>query len=343
MKALKTIGLILLGIIVILCVYAAVLPSEYKVERSTVINADEASVWNGINKFASFKKWNPWGKLDTAMTSKIEGEDGSLGCVYSWDSKEDNVGAGSMTITSVEPMKTHMYDLKFTRPFESQSKGAMTMEKAEGGYKVTWSMSGEQNFMGKLFMIFMGGMDGAVGKDFEAGLAQLKSLTEGGAFKATDAAPQYTVSDYDYPATKYAAMRSKIAFKDLPAYFASSFGTIFGGIEKAGLKVSGTPAGIYYMYDEKAMMTDMAVAVPVDKEAKIDGVTFITVNAAKAHKIDYYGAYEKMMPAYMAMSNYLSANNLGSNPEMVIEEYVVGAETQKDTAQWHTRILFFTK
>ncbi|MES2617503.1 MAG: GyrI-like domain-containing protein [Bacteroidota bacterium] len=343
MKILKIIGLVLLGIIVIACVYAAVLPSTYTVERSTVINSDEASVWTGINKFSSFKQWNPWGKLDTTAKITLGGEDGTVGSSYAWDSQNEDVGAGIMTITNVLPAKMNEYELKFTKPWESVQQCKMAMEKAEGGYKVSWSMTGEQNFIMKLMGIFVGGMDGMIGKDFEAGLAELKKLTEGGTFKTEAAMPSYDIADYDYPATLYAAIRSKVAFQDIPNFFSTNFGTIMTGTEKAGLKVSGTPSGIYYMYDEKAGMADMAAALPVDKEAKIEGVSWIQLEGKKAHKIDYYGDYKNMMPAYVSMSKYLATNNLGSNPELVIEEYITDPMTEKDTAKWHTRILFFTK
>jgi hypothetical protein len=42
---------------------------------------------------------------------------------------------------------------------------------------VTWAMYGPAPFMSKVMQVFMN-MDNMIGKDFEIGLANLKSLTE---------------------------------------------------------------------------------------------------------------------------------------------------------------------
>ena len=42
---------------------------------------------------------------------------------------------------------------------------------------VTWLMHGPANFMSRLIQVFMN-LDKMIGKDFEAGLANLKTLTE---------------------------------------------------------------------------------------------------------------------------------------------------------------------
>jgi hypothetical protein len=49
---------------------------------------------------------------------------------------------------------------------------------AKGDFtQVTWAMHGQQPYVGKLMSLFMD-CDKMIGKDFEAGLANLKALTE---------------------------------------------------------------------------------------------------------------------------------------------------------------------
>ena len=45
------------------------------------------------------------------------------------------------------------------------------------GTHVTWLMHGPARFVTKLFQVFMN-LDNMIGKDFEAGLANLKTITE---------------------------------------------------------------------------------------------------------------------------------------------------------------------
>ncbi len=82
-----------------------------------------------------------------------------------------------MTLTDSRPSSAIHIELEFLRPFASKSEVDFTFEPAGGETSVTWSMTGNHSFVSKAFCMFMN-MDAMVGKDFEKGLAQLKSLAE---------------------------------------------------------------------------------------------------------------------------------------------------------------------
>jgi hypothetical protein len=67
--------------------------------------------------------------------------------------------------------------LDFFRPFEAHNTAEFTMLLQGDATGVTWLMQGPAPFMSKLMGVFMN-LDRMVGKDFEAGLANLKRLTE---------------------------------------------------------------------------------------------------------------------------------------------------------------------
>ncbi len=70
-----------------------------------------------------------------------------------------------MTITESRPSELILIKLEFVKPFEATSTA------------VTWSMSGENNFIARAVCLFMD-VDKTVGGDFEKGLAQMKSVVE---------------------------------------------------------------------------------------------------------------------------------------------------------------------
>jgi uncharacterized protein YndB with AHSA1/START domain len=114
-----------------------------------------------------------------ALGEDRSGEEGDLlrrGVGYTW-SGNDDVGEGRMTITDSRPNELVKVDLQFLKPFESQSVTEFTFKPADGGTAVDWTMSGENNFMGKAFDLFVG-MDKQIGGDFEKGLAQMKAAAE---------------------------------------------------------------------------------------------------------------------------------------------------------------------
>ena len=67
--------------------------------------------------------------------------------------------------------------LDFFKPFEGHNTAEFTMLPQGDGTNVTWMMHGPARFMSKLMQVFIN-LDNMIGKDFEAGLANLKKLTE---------------------------------------------------------------------------------------------------------------------------------------------------------------------
>src|SRR5690348_16360263 len=106
MIILKIIGIVLLWLIALFLIVSAILPADYKVERSIVIKAPVSTVYEEVRYFKNFNYWSPWYSLDTTATIEITGTDGEVGAKYSWTSKKDDVGSGSMTRVSQEQNKS---------------------------------------------------------------------------------------------------------------------------------------------------------------------------------------------------------------------------------------------
>jgi uncharacterized protein YndB with AHSA1/START domain len=172
--------LIVLGVFVLLlaavAVFAALQPGSFRVERSTVIAAPPAAVFAQVNDFHAWEAWSPWAKLDPAAKITYEGPAAGVGAGFGWDGN-DEVGAGHMTILESRPGELIRIRLDFLRPFESTASAEFTFKPVGDATTVTWSMSGEKNFISKVFCLFAS-MDKMVGGDFEKGLAQMKAVTE---------------------------------------------------------------------------------------------------------------------------------------------------------------------
>jgi uncharacterized protein YndB with AHSA1/START domain len=173
----KTIAIVVVAVVFLFLVVVAVQPSQYRVVRSTTIQAPPAQVFTLVNDFHNWANWSPWAKLDPGMKTTYRGSGSGPGSVYEW-AGNDQVGQGRMTITGTTPPAQVDIKLEFLRPFPSESLTTFQFRPEGAGTHVEWIMSGENSFMAKGAMLFMGGMDGAVGKDFEKGLAQMKTLAE---------------------------------------------------------------------------------------------------------------------------------------------------------------------
>ena len=99
-----------------------------------------------------------------------------VGAVHAWQGNK-NVGEGRMTITESKPAERITIRLEFIKPFAATNTTVFTFVEQGGQTVVRWSMTGRNNFMGKLFGLLMN-MDKMVGGDFEKGLASMKAVAE---------------------------------------------------------------------------------------------------------------------------------------------------------------------
>ena len=181
-KILIAVAVILVGFLA----FAATRPDTYRVERTKDIAAPAEAAYAQIADFRAWEQWSPWEKLDPQMQKNHEGAPGTVGASYSWQGNDD-VGKGKMTFTELESPKHVAIKLEFIEPFASVATTHFRVEpKGADATQVTWSMEGENNFMGKVFSIFMD-MDSMIGADFEKGLAELDTASQGAAKKMAEA------------------------------------------------------------------------------------------------------------------------------------------------------------
>ncbi|SFI86359.1 SRPBCC family protein [Planctomicrobium piriforme] len=167
---------VLLVLLVAFLISVALQPNEFVVTRSMTMAAPPATVFPYVNDFHKWEQWSPWAKLDPNAKNSFEGPSEGKDSKFSWDGN-DEVGAGSMTITDSDPDKLVKMDLVFLRPFPCKNVAEFTLEPDAAGTKVTWIMSGQNNFMGKLVGMLMD-MDALVGDMFVTGLNNMKRIVE---------------------------------------------------------------------------------------------------------------------------------------------------------------------
>lgn len=159
-----------------LLIFAATKPDTFSVQRATTINAPAEKIFVLISDFHNWGFWSPYEKLDPAMKRSFSGTTQGKGAVYAWDGT-DKVGSGRMEITESSPSSKITIKLDFIKPFEGHNTAEFTFDTSGNSTNVTWAMHGPSPYIAKLMGIFFN-MDNMIGKDFEAGLANLKAITE---------------------------------------------------------------------------------------------------------------------------------------------------------------------
>ena len=165
--------LVIIGIIVGL---ALTKPDSYTVTRTIAIKAPPEKIIGLVSDFHQWGSWSPWEKLDPNMVRTFSGAQSGKGAVYHWKGN-DEVGEGRMEITDVAMPGKVLIKLDFIDPFESNNTTEFTFAPQGDTTTVTWSMHGPMAFTTKLMSVFSS-MDAMIGKDFEKGLAQMKTVAE---------------------------------------------------------------------------------------------------------------------------------------------------------------------
>ena len=89
----------------------------------------------------------------------------------------DKVGEGRMTIVESQAARLIRIRLDFIKPFKATNMAEFTFEPTIDGTSVTWSMSGERNFLFKAMGLLMNCCK-MIDAQFDKGLLQLKAVAE---------------------------------------------------------------------------------------------------------------------------------------------------------------------
>jgi hypothetical protein len=176
MKTLTLVAVVAVAALSALLMIAARKPDTFAVQRSATIAASAEKIHPLINDLRSFNTWNPYERKDPNMRRSYRGNARGPGAGYDFAGNKE-VGTGSIEITD---SRTHRVEMKLEmyEPFEARNVVEFTLvPRGESATEVTWALRGPANFVSKLMSVFFD-MDQMIGRDFEAGLANLKALAE---------------------------------------------------------------------------------------------------------------------------------------------------------------------
>lgn len=151
-------------------------PDEFVVRRTKAINAAPEAIFPHVNDLRRWEAWSPYLKKYPAMKGRYSGAASGAGAVYEFEVNKE-VGKGKVTITDSTPSSRIALQLDMIEPFAARNQVEFTLKPNGHDTQVTWSMSGKNNFFGKIASVFLD-MDRMIGKDFDNGLNDLKIIME---------------------------------------------------------------------------------------------------------------------------------------------------------------------
>jgi uncharacterized protein YndB with AHSA1/START domain len=173
---LKKAALAVVAVLALILGLAAMKPDTFSVKRVVSIKAPPEKIAALITDFHQWSSWSPWEHLDPDMKRTFSGAPNGKGAIYEWEGNKD-VGKGRMEVTdAATPVKT-VIKLDFLKPVETSSTTEFTLLPQGDTTTVSWNMSGPMPFVSRIMSVFVN-MDKMIGKDFEKGLSNLKTVAE---------------------------------------------------------------------------------------------------------------------------------------------------------------------
>jgi hypothetical protein len=331
MKALKILLYVVGGLLAFWMLLAVFAKKDYRIERVAEIDAPRDTVLRQVRFFKNLKNWSPWHVYDPNLKADISGTDGEPGAKYTWLGNK-KMGKGYQLIKSVAPNRI---DLDVDWGWGVSPVFFVLEELPENKTKVTWNMNMHVAFPWN-GLAMLTDVNAFVGEDFENGLANLKKVCEQLAHPKYRG---YEVAEEEIAPRYYLGIREEIDTADISAYIKENLPKLLqlAADEKLNL-VDTFYSGLYWTWGAR---TDMAIAIPVPENVKLDSAQTFPVTG-KALMIEYFGPVSQAAEAHRAMEDYMAEKKLRNVPP-VIEDYMTDVSDEPDTFKWLTKIIYFVE
>lgn len=179
MKFTRLLLFFLLAVIAVTAVLSFMLPTRQKIERSIVINATAADIYNQLIKLENFNKFSVWSQQDSSAIYTLTGTDGTVGATSEWKGSPEISGEGKIEITELGANKKVVHKIHFTKPQNGTAESRFSLLETNVSITtVTWTFYIGTPRPWNIFNLFSS-LDKQMGKDFEDGLANMKKMIEG--------------------------------------------------------------------------------------------------------------------------------------------------------------------
>jgi len=329
-KLFTFLGISLIILVITILIFGLLQPKDLSIERSVSINAPQNVVFNQIKFFKNWPNWSPLVDKEPNVQILYLGADGQLGSSYQW--KGDDLGKGEMSNMGISNNRLD-YHVHFISPWEGNADGNLiTEDLGNGKTKVIWKMVKHGTFPFNALNYFL---DKIIGQDIENGLSLLKNYAEN---NQTIPLSVSDIVEKEFSPTQFATMRKKVPFGEMQAFSIAAFEKLAALTQKTMLGAAST---IYYDWDDKNQMTDMAPAFPVSAAATSADIIMVNIPATKSCQIAYKGGYAGLGKAHEIMGQYIAEK--GIQLSYVIEQYQLGPANEPDSNKWVTNVVYLIK
>jgi hypothetical protein len=177
MKTYQLILLIILGLIGVLLLVAFFMGKAYRVQRSIMIKASPADVYDFVRQLKNQDRFNKWVMVEPQMQKMYTGNDGEIGFIYGWNGSS-KAGEGEQELVSLVANQQVISHIRFKRPIEGLAISTMDIVSTTNQeVTVTWTNDSEMKYPLNLLLPMV---EKLLAKDMDESLGNLKRILEEG-------------------------------------------------------------------------------------------------------------------------------------------------------------------
>ena len=151
--------------------------NTYSIYAETVIQKPKQQVFDFLKMLKHADQFNKWVMMDPGMAKEYRGTDGTPGFVYSWNSRNKNVGQGEQEIIAIKEGENIFYEIRFIKPFQGVANAELRTTGDADKTIVSWTFSGKRNYPMRIFH-FLFNLKKVLQKDLQTSLTNLKQVLE---------------------------------------------------------------------------------------------------------------------------------------------------------------------
>ena len=211
-------------------------------------------------------------------------------------------------------------EIRFKRPFKSQSRVSFSFEPVSSGTKVTWNMDGSLPW----FMFWMKPMmESFISMDYDRGLSMMKEWIETGTILSdVQAKGVQSVGPI-----RMAGVRNSVDFEKIGESMVRDYKKVNQEFERLGLPMK-QGISVYHHFNIKKKIMEYTCGYMVDKHVDAPGINNWDVGSVQALRVDHIGSYGNLGNAWSAANQIARYKKLKQSKVGTIEIY---RNTPEDT------------
>lgn len=303
---------------------------KFHVARSIEIDASRDQVFDTVADYGTWTRWSPWLCMEPTADVQVTDDAASVGSGYSWNG--ELVGQGAIEHRQLESGRLIEDEIRFVKPFRSQSEVVFEVEPAGSSTKLTWHMRGSLPWY--LFWL-RSQMEVFIAADYDRGLKMLKEYIETG-----NVCSQTTVRGVQpVGPLQMFGLRKQCDERDISRVMETAFEQVKQTLNSRGLPTDGDVISVYHKFDMKARTFDFTsgFVVPESVTSVPSELSKWSLPETQALVVEHRGRYDHLGNGWTTAHQYARHKKLKLAKSESYEIYRNDPE-QTPPDQWLTEI-----